>query len=74
MPSMQEVFANVNWGEYAYCIFIIIILSLSCGLALSALFRSAGSIQAFSIMIVVLTILLSGLALPNAVIRNTPTL
>jgi len=74
MPSLSQVLANVDYASFIYVTILIFILSLLTGLMFCSFFTSTSTIHSVSIMVMILTILLSGLALPNSVMKSNISL
>jgi len=74
MPSLSKVLANVDYASFIYVAILIFILSLLTGLMFCSFFTSTSTIHSVSIMVMILTILLSGLALPNSVMKSNISL
>jgi len=74
LPSLKDCLANIDYAGFIYSAILIFILSLTTGLFLCSIFSSPTTINSVSIMIMILTILLSGLALPNSIMRSNESL
>jgi hypothetical protein len=70
LPSFSQVLSHIDWVGFLYSTFLVIILSIILGLTIASVFKEPSTINSISLMLLVVTILLSGLAIPNVVVRN----
>jgi len=70
VPSLSQVLSHVDYPSFIYVTILIFIISLLTGLMFCSFFTSTSTINSVSIMVMILTILLSGLAVPNSIMKS----
>ena len=74
MPSVSEMLANINYGGYIYSQILTIVIGASIGIMLVSIARSSVTIQSFGVIILIVSMFLSGQVFPLYIVKNVQPL
>lgn len=74
MPSLLTVLANVEWGGFIFSQLLVIMTGTSLGMLIVAISKTVLTIQAMSVTLLIIAMILGGQLVPVSIVRSVEPL
>lgn len=68
--SLKDVLSSVEWGGYIFSFFLSVAVGTTMGMMIVSLSRTAMQLQSMSVLVIIISLLVGGQAIPMTIVRN----